>query len=438
MRDVNGAAPRTTRASGDAQRLVLLTGATGYVGGRLLARARGARACRCAASRAGRSTCAARVGATTEVVHGDVLDPASLGAGARGRRHRLLPRPLDGLDGRLREQDRSRGAQLRRRRARAPACGASSTSAGSATRRATSRRTCASRHEVGDVLRESGVPVLELRASIVIGSGSLSFEMIRALVERLPVMITPRWVDVPAQPIAIDDLLALPGRGARRAARRRAAIVRDRRRRPRVVRRPDARVRAPARAAAADDPRARADAAPLEPVARAGDAALRARRPQAGREHPPRDRRARSTPRASCSPIRPTRHARGDRGRARATRTREFAATRWSDALSSAGEPATGTDVRFGQRLVDSRERARAGLRRRRPSRRSGASAARSGWYACDWLWQLRGLLDLLVGGVGMRRGRRDPEELRVGDALDFWRVEAYRARPPAAALRPR
>jgi hypothetical protein len=65
-----------------------------------------------------------------------------------------------------------------------------------------------SRREVGRVLRESGVPVIEFRASIVIGSGSLSFEMIRALTERLPVMIAPRWVAPPAQPIAIEDVLA--------------------------------------------------------------------------------------------------------------------------------------------------------------------------------------------------------------------------------------
>jgi len=65
-----------------------------------------------------------------------------------------------------------------------------------------------SRHEVGRTLRESGVLVIEFRASIIIGSGSLSFEMIRALVERLPVMVTPRWVQVTAQPIAIGDVLA--------------------------------------------------------------------------------------------------------------------------------------------------------------------------------------------------------------------------------------
>ena len=62
--------------------------------------------------------------------------------------------------------------------------------------------------ETGQALREAGVPVVEFRASIVIGAGSLSFEMIRALVERLPVMICPRWVDTRTQPIAIDDVLA--------------------------------------------------------------------------------------------------------------------------------------------------------------------------------------------------------------------------------------
>ena len=66
----------------------------------------------------------------------------------------------------------------------------------------------ASRQEVGEILRGSGVPTIEFRASIVIGSGSASFEMIRALVEKLPIMVTPRWVRVRAQPIAIEDLLS--------------------------------------------------------------------------------------------------------------------------------------------------------------------------------------------------------------------------------------
>src|SRR5690606_33191909 len=66
----------------------------------------------------------------------------------------------------------------------------------------------ASRHEVGRILSESGVRVIEFRASIIIGAGSLSFEMVRALVTRLPIMTTPRWVRSLAQPIAIEDVLA--------------------------------------------------------------------------------------------------------------------------------------------------------------------------------------------------------------------------------------
>ena len=64
-----------------------------------------------------------------------------------------------------------------------------------------------SRQEVGKILQQSGVPLLEFRASVVIGSGSLSFQLIRSLVERLPIMITPKWVQVSAQPIAIEDLI---------------------------------------------------------------------------------------------------------------------------------------------------------------------------------------------------------------------------------------
>jgi uncharacterized protein YbjT (DUF2867 family) len=64
-----------------------------------------------------------------------------------------------------------------------------------------------SRQEVGEILRASGVQTIEFRASIVIGSGSLSFDMIRALVERLPIMVTPRWVSIQAQPIAVTDLV---------------------------------------------------------------------------------------------------------------------------------------------------------------------------------------------------------------------------------------
>jgi hypothetical protein len=104
---------------------------------------------------------------------------------------------------------------------------------------------------------------------------------------------------------------------------------------------------------------------------------------------------------------------------------REFAETRWSDAYSSSGKPRVWGGERFGSRLIDSRvidvevpvEQAFV------PIRRIGG---RTGWYYADWLWSLRGFLDLLVGGVGVRRGRNDPEHLSVTDPVDFWRVEVY------------
>jgi hypothetical protein len=109
--------------------------------------------------------------------------------------------------------------------------------------------------------------------------------------------------------------------------------------------------------------------------------------------------------------------------RALVNEDREFAETRWSDALSSAGQRKAWGGSRFGSRIVDSRtitvsvspELAFV------PIRRIGG---KTGWYYGNWLWSLRGFMDLLIGGVGVRRGRRDPENLHEGEALDFWRVE--------------
>ncbi|MFP5356462.1 MAG: SDR family oxidoreductase, partial [Gemmatimonadota bacterium] len=110
--------------------------------------------------------------------------------------------------------------------------------------------------------------------------------------------------------------------------------------------------------------------------------------------------------------------------RALAREEHEFAETRWSDALSSAGAPRQWGGVRFGTRLVDSRVAtvAASAADAFAPIRAIGGE---SGWYSWNVLWKVRGFLDLLAGGVGMRRGRPHPSRLAVGDAVDFWRVEA-------------
>lgn len=149
----------------------------------------------------------AMAGPRIEIVAGDVLDAGSLKPAMRGVEAAYYLVHSMGTSGSFEEADR-RAARKFGQAARAAGIGRLIYLGGLGNDREWLSPHLKSRHEVGEILRQSGVPVLELRASIVIGSGSLSFEMIRALVERLPVMLTPRWVHVPAQPIAIDDVLA--------------------------------------------------------------------------------------------------------------------------------------------------------------------------------------------------------------------------------------
>jgi uncharacterized protein YbjT (DUF2867 family) len=279
----------------------------------------------------------------------------------------------------------------------------------------------ASRQEVGRILAACGVPTLEFRASIVIGSGSLSFEMIRALVERLPVMVTPRWVRTRAQPIAVEDVIAyllagldLDSAGSRVFEIGGADVVsyeelmreyaRQRGLRRWIVPVP---VLSPALSSLW-----LGLVTPL--YARVGRKLVDSLRHATVVTDDGARRAFTVQPRGFREAI----------ARALANEDREFAETRWSDALSAGGLPGSRGRGRFGSRLVDSRA-----VRVDAPppvafepiERLGGAT----GWYAADALCRLRGFLDLLVGGVGLRRGRRDPRHLVPGDAVDFWRVEA-------------
>lgn len=403
-------------------RLVLLTGASGYVGGRLLPRLqqRGL-AVRCLARRP--EFLARRVGAHTQIAVGDALRAETLPAALAGVDTAIyLIHSMAGPDFERRDE---LAAQNFGRAARAAGVRRIVYLGGLGDESAPLSPHLRSRHEVGRALRAAGVPVIELRASIVIGSGSLSFEMIRALVERLPVMVTPRWVSVVAQPIAIDDLLAyleaaldLEGDesriyeigGAQRVSYRELmqeyAAQRGLRRLmiPLPVLTPQL---------------SSLWLGLVTPLfARVGRVLVES----ICHETIVRDERARRdfavVPMDTREAIR----------RALAHEDHEFAQTRWSDALSAAGsDPASFGGyggVRRGRRLADVR---RCDLDvppalAFRAIRRIGGE---TGWYAFDWLWRLRGFLDLLAGGVGVRRGRPDPEELRVGDTVDWWRVEA-------------
>ena len=184
---------------------LLVTGATGYVGGRLWRRLEAADyRVRCLARDPQRL--ARRVGPRTEIAQGDVLDAASLGAALKGVDCAYYLVHAMGATEQFEELDRQ-GAENFAAAARKAGVSRIIYLGGLAEENDELSPHLASRHEVGRILAASGVPTIELRASIVLGSGSLSFEMIRSLVERLPAMITPKWVAIEAQPIAIDDLL---------------------------------------------------------------------------------------------------------------------------------------------------------------------------------------------------------------------------------------
>jgi uncharacterized protein YbjT (DUF2867 family) len=279
-----------------------------------------------------------------------------------------------------------------------------------------------SRHEVGRVLGEFGVPVIEFRASIVIGSGSLSFEMIRALVERLPIMITPRWVSIAAQPIAIEDLLGylagalnLPEEGSRvyeigGADRVSYGEIMREYARQRSLRR--WMIPVPVLT-----PRLSSLwLALVTPIyARVGRELINSIRHSTV---------VRDAAALQAFPIRP-RGVRDAIADALQNEDREFAETRWSDALSQARVKPHWGGSRVGSRFVDSRCQAVSASPTSAfaPIRRIGG---RTGWYYGNWMWSLRGFFDLAAGGVGLRRGRRDPEQIRVGDVIDFWRVESF------------
>jgi uncharacterized protein YbjT (DUF2867 family) len=379
--------------------LILVTGATGYVGGQLLQAllAAGHRV-RCLARRPESLRIPEMAGA--ELVAGDVLDPACVRAALAEVRTAFYLVHSMGSAGSFEEEDRRAAGNFAdaardlgvSRIVYLGGLGASSPTLSPHLR---------SRHEVGEILRSSGVPVIEFRASVVIGSGSLSFEMIRSLVELLPLMIAPRWVAIPAQPIAIRDLLEYL-------------------------------------LAALDLPCERSrvfEIGGADQVSYGG--LMREYARQRGLKRliipvPVLTPRLSSlwlglvTPlyvRVGRKLIDSIRHPTVVRDRSalaeftvRPVGYREAIAA----ALRAEDHGGGGAFVHSLETTVNaSPEQAFA------PIRRIGGA---TGWYYANWLWRLRGIVDIWMGGLGLSPGRRHPDQLQVGDVVDCWNVEAYEA----------
>jgi uncharacterized protein YbjT (DUF2867 family) len=274
----------------------------------------------------------------------------------------------------------------------------------------------ASRREVETALASTNLPVTVLRAAMIIGSGSASFEILRYLVERLPVMITPKWVDTPCQPIAVRNVVAylagtlavpetiggtfdiggpdaLPYLEIMRIMAEELGLPRRR-----IIPVPVLTPRLSSYWIHLVTPLSRHIAKPL---------AEGLRNPVVCREH----RIATLIP-LKLLTVREAIHAALDKMAAHQVETN------WAMAGSMPGDPdwAGGTVFR-DERTITVPAPANAVFRA------FCKVGGVNGWYAVNWMWRLRGILDIFVGGPGLRRGRRDAATVSYGEALDFWRV---------------
>lgn len=401
---------------------ILVTGATGYVGGRLVPRLLEA---------GHRVRCLVRDPArlqgrnwfqTVELAEGDVFRPETLVTAMRGVQtaYYLIHSMGGGADFHDKDLIAARNFSRAARDAGVERIIYLGGLAGDAEQLSEHLQ---SRQQTGEALREGGVPVTEFRAAVIVGSGSLSFEIIRYLTERVPVMISPRWVYTRTQPIGIRDVLEylvaaidVPASAGQIIEIGGADVItygdmmltyaRVRGLRRMMLPVPVLTPRLSSWWVDLVTPIPAVIARPLIDGLR--------------NENIVRDFSAQTL----FPGIIPADYSTSVQRALERLRASAIEST-WSDALcSSAGDaPPLVLSTQEGM-IIEQRQR----MVQARPEavyRIFTGLGGRRGWMFMNWAWVLRGFVDRLIGGAGLRRGRRDPEELRVGDALDFWRVEA-------------
>ena len=401
---------------------VLVTGATGYIGGRLIPKLiENGHQVRAMTRKRDRLAERTWLGAI-EVATGDALEPASLADAMRDIEVAYyLIHSMSGSD-----QFHQRDLQAAHNFGQAAAQAGVRRLiylGGLGDPESDLSQHLRSRQETGKALQAAGVPVTEFRAGIVVGAGSLSFEMIRNLAELIPIMIAPRWVSTKIQPIAIQDVLAylvdaletpasqdkiieiggsdvltygemLLGYSEIRGLKRFIIPV------PVLTPRLSSywvhwMTPVPAR------------------IARPLIEGLR-------NEVIVRDKNAQEifpgiTPMDYRAAVEKALE-RLDAGQV---------ATTWSDSLASSGSIAEPVALTVQEGMIIEKRQLDVEANPVELYRVFSRLGGQTGWLYANYLWQLRGMLDRLIGGAGFRRGRRSPTDLRVGDAIDFWRVEA-------------
>ena len=403
--------------------IIFITGATGYIGGRLAPRLlEHGYAVRCLArSRAKLLVRSWAHDERVEVVEGDAGDEVGLTRAMLGcAAAYFLVHSMDATGPEYRARDRAMAGAFGRAAAAADVRriiylgGLGETGPGLSEH-------LSSRRDVEKALEAGGVPVTVLRAAMIIGSGSASFEILRYLVERLPIMITPKWVSTESQPIAVRDvlfyLIAALGSSATtgktldiggpdiwsyaRVMREMASALGLRRRL--IIPVPVLTPRLSSLWIHLVTPLAASIARPLAEGLR-------------NRVVCRNDDAARLMPH-ECLTIRQAMDA------AIAKEGTGAVETAWSDAGVMPGDPAWAGGTVF----VDHRQ-ATASASVQNAWEAVCSLGGEHGYFAANWLWRLRGSMDRLIGGPGLRRGRRSAKELRLGDALDFWRVTKIEA----------
>ncbi len=401
--------------------LVLVSGVTGYIGGRLVPELL-ASGYRVRVMVRDRNRLQGRAWLNqVEIVQADVLDPASLGMVMPGVR--LAYYLVHSMSGSTDFEERDiQAARNFGDAARANGVERIIYLGGLGDPATDLSKHLRSRQQTGQALQEAGVPVTEFRAAIVVGSGSISFEMIRYLTERLPAMICPRWVFTRVQPIAIDDVLKYLV-AAIETSQSQARVIeiggsdvitygdmmlgyaQARGLRRWLISVPILTPRLSSYWVHLVTPIPATIARPLieglrnEVIVRDGIA----------QEIFPQ--------------IKPMNYPSAVT-LALADLEAHHIETSWSDALVTSQGDVRPVILSTQEGMIIERRQTIVPTTPATVYKMISRLGGQTGWLYMNWTWRVRGWVDRMIGGVGLRRGRRDPEVVRIGDAIDFWRAE--------------